>query len=570
MARASCRLAGGTKHRSHAAVRRGQNLVLFALFLVVLTIAVMATIGVTQQARRKMELNATADAAAYSQAVATARTFNSIALLNRAQAATMVAMTGVQSAMSFAVTYRGMMWASYAAYFAQWDKYGVGCDRFGIEFLSCGPGTVENLGTPLASLHMCTNSKCVQAYPNEPIPEYCNCAGPGCAAATGTLDRINALLNRIGEVNKVWTDLDQAAGKQTLAIQYEAFKLGGLQRSTVATLLGTRFDQVLTPSGARLGSLLAASEVGKIVAPGVIEASSHAVMGSRRHPFITRREDGQRALQLAMDAILVNVTPSAVGEIVIGPMKGNSYFATNQTHGTQAQETSAWGDEHAEVRVLYNGPRGALAFKGGTTNIEFKGWVRSTDEQDATDSHSFCPHIVYRDRTEFEVPAFEDHTLAPHQTVPRDMCPNSSCIWPDFLDVNTGAIGDAADAFGQPKAQVAAHLEKDPRAPWDMAFRFAMTRTNTGTALNIRNGRKMQTVSPVPQMVSTAIAYYHRPGHWKEPPNFFNPFWRATLVRADIDDDSLADLQSGVDANNAPWASDAVRKLMAAGYQGIP
>lgn len=30
--------------------------------------------------------------------------------------------------------------------------------------------------------------------------------------------------------------------------------------------------------------------------------------------------------------------------------------------------------------------------------------------------------------------------------------------------------------------------------------------------------------------VARALAYYHRPGAWKEPPNFFNPHWRAKLA----------------------------------------
>lgn len=33
-----------------------------------------------------------------------------------------------------------------------------------------------------------------------------------------------------------------------------------------------------------------------------------------------------------------------------------------------------------------------------------------------------------------------------------------------------------------------------------------------------------------PVAVARALAYYHRPGNWQEPPNFFNPFWRARLV----------------------------------------
>lgn len=33
-----------------------------------------------------------------------------------------------------------------------------------------------------------------------------------------------------------------------------------------------------------------------------------------------------------------------------------------------------------------------------------------------------------------------------------------------------------------------------------------------------------------PRAVARAQAYYHRPGNWQEPPNFFNPFWRARLA----------------------------------------
>jgi len=33
-----------------------------------------------------------------------------------------------------------------------------------------------------------------------------------------------------------------------------------------------------------------------------------------------------------------------------------------------------------------------------------------------------------------------------------------------------------------------------------------------------------------PKAVARALAYYHRPGNWQEPPNFFNPFWRARLA----------------------------------------
>ena len=37
-------------------------------------------------------------------------------------------------------------------------------------------------------------------------------------------------------------------------------------------------------------------------------------------------------------------------------------------------------------------------------------------------------------------------------------------------------------------------------------------------------------VLPGINALSRAQAYYHRPGAWQEPPNFFNPYWGAKLA----------------------------------------
>jgi hypothetical protein len=44
--------------------------------------------------------------------------------------------------------------------------------------------------------------------------------------------------------------------------------------------------------------------------------------------------------------------------------------------------------------------------------------------------------------------------------------------------------------------------------------------------------------------LATGLAYYHRPSHpdrWREPPNFLNPFWRATLVPASVESSANGD-----------------------------
>ncbi|RYZ39504.1 MAG: pilus assembly protein, partial [Myxococcaceae bacterium] len=80
---------------------RGQALVLFSLTLLLLTLMVLMTLGFGMRAKERVEIQMAADAAAYSQAVSTARTFNAIAVMNRAQIAHMVAMAGTQSMISY-------------------------------------------------------------------------------------------------------------------------------------------------------------------------------------------------------------------------------------------------------------------------------------------------------------------------------------------------------------------------------------------------------------------------------------------------------------------------------------
>jgi hypothetical protein len=69
-------------------------------------------------------------------------------------------------------------------------------------------------------------------------------------------------------------------------------------------------------------------------------------------------------------------------------------------------------------------------------------------------------------------------------------------------------------------------------------------------------------------VLSSAIAYYHRPGRlegpggWKEPPSLWNPFWRATLVAPDDD------LPKYVQKAGYAEEADAMKRLLKAGLAG--
>src|SRR5687767_11979981 len=83
---------------------RGQTLVLLALTLLLLTLMVLMTLSIGTAAARKADLANAADAAAYSTALATARTFNTGAILNRTIVSHYVAMAGVEAQMAYAST----------------------------------------------------------------------------------------------------------------------------------------------------------------------------------------------------------------------------------------------------------------------------------------------------------------------------------------------------------------------------------------------------------------------------------------------------------------------------------
>jgi hypothetical protein len=198
--------------------------------------------------------------------------------------------------------------------------------------------------------------------------------------------------------------------------------------------------------------------------------------------------------------------------------------------------------------------------------LRFEAWVRSTDRQNTADSHDWCPEDFQPEA----VPPDERHTLHPHAVPPAgqvDRCAGSSCIWPAFYDANAGLITQEPDVFGQPKLLASATKDlAGQRDPWNLLFKLRFARSGNGSDLDFTDGHAIAGVVPTLQSLSAGIAYYHRPGHWKEPPNMFNPYWRASLVRANVDDTWQADVGSSI----APSNRAALDLLVGVGFQGIP
>jgi hypothetical protein len=149
-----------------------------------------------------------------------------------------------------------------------------------------------------------------------------------------------------------------------------------------------------------------------------------------------------------------------------------------------------------------------------------------------------------------------------------------------YLEYNRALVGEEANNFGQPKNF--AVLQRDyavrpsPADPWNLFFNFRFSAGGTGEQFD---NRGLQTTGGLDISKQTAIAagqaYYHRYHQWKEPPNFLNPFWRATLVVPDIDEagkdtsrGQKLDAETTLERLGTGFALRAYRELARRGFKG--
>ncbi|ATB32158.1 pilus assembly protein TadG-related protein [Melittangium boletus] len=496
---------------------RGQALVLLALTMLLLVLMVCVTLSFSMRVREKMEAQSLADLAAYSSAVATARTFNSIALLRRAETGHMVAMTATMSL----VSWTSMMRANLNA---------------------------------------------------------ARVATQGCPEATAALE---ALESQEEEISSKWDELDASAGVQSLNIQLLAFHLAMMQ----SEMLGRLKDSVsggdksfatqmtkLASEGSRFPRELHAGPTPISVreldqALGGNDFALDMAMASRGYGFITKR---QGVGPLGAAGGILGALASVGGVLNVSRGGGSAYWSRssyglfNAGHGGRADGTYfSYAEDHATVRVTFP----ALPMCAPMTFFA-RAFVRATDLNDTSDDHAWSPVIPGKGHADPGMEKQYRHTLLPCDD-PR-YCPNT---FVGGLAYNTGDHSDDNN-WAQPKLFSLVqrdYVVRGPNSdPWNLSFRFHLGKQGYGAFDN--NGFTTGQGIPVgtQSALATGMAYYHRRGHWNEPPNLWNPFWRATLVSADID--RQGDLRYGggdVPATVGATAAEAFQHLIRNGYRGV-
>lgn len=515
---------------------RGQALLLFSITLLLLALMVLITLSISSKVKERIELQHVADAAAYSEAVVTARAFNAVSLMNRTQVSHMVALAAVQSLIS---------WSGYSK------------------------ATMQGAKDAIETMHAA-------------------CPGPDTTAA---LDAINA---EQGRLNAGWEALDLAAGEQQLRLQgiagsyedYEEAIFYGWARTLIEGRGGNQSLAQTIAEQARQGSPWRAHPrelfVDKAVMSGAaypsiteinnalgngVNHSVHITMGSRLDPFVSHRANGTEALNAMLGRLIGG---QGFGGDVTN--QGSGYYAseawaTNMIHSVKERVggTWGWGDDHGAVTITRS-----LTCPGQTQTIPLTAWLYSSDSPNRADMHDWSP------RWDSDLdPAPDRHTYGG-----CNPCPG---MFPGHLDYNEAGVSDRDNLFAQPKNIVVVQRDLSVRDqspdPWQLTLRYRFNPASAGTQVDLR-----KTTAPASQRMqaalSTGIVYYHRGSgdesfnweHWKEPPNFYNPFWRATLVGTDVDERGANRGNAAILALEQHGLSEqarTIRLLRAAGFRGL-
>jgi hypothetical protein len=549
---------------------RGQNLMLLALTMLLVTLMVLITLGLGFRIRENHELNNLADVSAYSSAVVNARSYNNIAILNRLQVAYWVSMAANESLISW-TTYTKALWSA----------------TMGVLY-----GSALNENRP---------------------------ASRDCKRMTNDIGKIEALIKSdFLNYNTGWRAADNAAGQETREIQGV---IAGLREETRGSpplpmpdgvrdrLFTERMNQNLArqivarsgvtgitvvPTGNGGAAQVSDREVGNYSLDNITDCSSsetglcqnglwswnilNAAMGSRGNSFVTGRGVLPPVIKAEWTKIQLP-NPPGIGApyysstyVFAGGMPGGSaYWSDSMSHAGQISTRFAWGDDHGTLS-------GSVTYgncNGSQPGIAVTSHVKTTDLLDTSDEHQWSPQDPSLETTDPQPDVY--HTTG-------DCTPLCPSVWVKGVNFQPDVLSSDADApkdvYGMPKVNVLLVRDTTARSdPWQLNFKFGFTSTgstfdNRGRALHgssVGSGLNMGSQGAL----ATGIAYYHRKDTWQEYPNLLNPFWRATLVPIDVDKggkgrafDNDPDTVLGARPTEA-WQGAAYDALVGAGFKGL-
>lgn len=536
----------GRIHRAMHEDEAGQTLVLGAVSMLILALSVMVTVQLGHTIHQRMRLQDGADAAAYSQAAVAARSLNYIAFANRTIVAHYVSMMGAQSILSHAYGFHATL-----------NLLSLGLNN--VSTLACLFSWVPMVGQALAAISR------VASFVSRLIDQWANVTKQVIALLHGA---VKLYVSGLGLINfaSMHAATDWFRAKTAMALMDPG--KGGVARRSLLDNCGYQSEACFRSGvGANNGYGFQMSRsawaYGSMI--GMLPSEVRILPALPTPPKINsywkdhteRREDSwQSAERLMAEIANASRTPTEsnrrfglpgpvealIGWAVSPNTRGTTRFVRTMTPGQLRDKGSNYLFKTGEFTSQFSrGPAIAsterAALDGIAGSIMVLGKEVLVGVHTAPEKAGF--HCEWGGARSLKIPFCGKLSLPKAARCYGDPdgdnhdAPGALSKYTSFEPLNQTAY---EKIFNQPTFWGLAYMTpEDASLPADLGFGFQRSGTfrwglwgqaNAGDR-ELLPGAKAHTAGL--HAWARGRVYYHRPGYWTEPPNLFNPFWRAKL-----------------------------------------
>jgi hypothetical protein len=541
---------------------RGQALPLAAVGIFAMVLGVLATLNLGQAVHQRIKLQNTADSAAYTLAAMEARTFNYIAFLNRVQIAHYNTAMVVQSYMTWVgfqvalygtsvdllsslrdaakmgqqlcvVPYLKPFWAALVVWLEAVATIQEMMRKFAVQAFELG----ERIGHYLVEAMAIFNRDAVwqtqvaraallNVHILSGMQNYIEKLDKDISFTSGKSVFLNVLVNAAFNSIEYYQTFDSAAGINPM--------LYGIIKDYSRVFPSFKGSYHKKPPEEQ-GS-------GKVASADAYRIMTELCHATRTPRFVSNRGDWVGATQLVPGFLLVS-----------GNKKGQTKFTKDkdlsnaEIKAIRNEENYAPGVAFSSDDFLDSGTGGGLGFMGAAiATVAYTGSSKKIGDaiaayEDETKHYRYTGSgnsnslvVAAPPPTQITSPKFETQTdETPHRHwpgfAPYFIFKPSSDRTKDFNQPSTWIFLNKHHQDFQTDNGSLGNLGAATRAPWFTKFEWR----NGSQVVQLDStigGKRNSYLFEGLNVLSRGMAYYHRPGNWKEHPNFFNPFWRARLA----------------------------------------
>jgi hypothetical protein len=557
------RLLCTLQRRFRARRRRegGQALPLAAVGIFAMVLGVLATLNLGQAVHQRIKLQNTADSAAYTLAAMEARTFNYIAFLNRVQIAHYNTAMVVQSYMTWVGFQLAVYGTSVDLLSTMRDAadmgeqinttcpYGIKCLYTALKAILSISAMIQEMLRDMA-LEVYKIGEKIGHYVVEAMAIFNRDVVWQTQNARAMLLNVHILTGMQNYIEKLDKDISFTSGKSVFlnvlvnaafnSIEY--YQTYDSAAGMNPMIYGIVQDYKRVNPSFKGDYHKKPPEEGGSGTPASADAiriMTELCHATRTPRFVSDRSEAVYATQIVPGVLMVAGQKKGQTKITKDKDLSDAQIKAIRDEGRYApgvafssddflDSGSAMGMAVPPTTVMYTGTAKKIGDAIAAYEDETKHY-RYTGSDSNSSSVMAMPPPSQLTGPKFETESDED----PHRH------------WPGFAPYYIfKPSSDRTKDFNQPSSWIflnkhhqdfqtdngsLGNLGSETRAPWFTKFEWR----NGSQVVQLDStigGKRNSYLFEGLNVLSRGMAYYHRPGNWKEQPNFFNPFWRARLA----------------------------------------